>query len=369
MLSRIIALIIKEFLALLKDQKGRLVIILPPIAQLIVFGYAATFDLNHVKFAVFNEDRGIASRELLARFKGSGAFELVADLQANRQIAPIIDNRNVLFVLHIGPRCTRELLSGGQCTVQVLVDGRNSNTALLILNYVREIVYRFNEEWAADHGLGAPPSRLNIRAWFNPNLESRWFIVPGIIALLSLVVTLIVTSLSVAREREAGTFDQLLVTPLSPVDILVGKAVPGLAIGLFEGTLILLLAVLWFKVPFTGSLIVLYSGLILYLMAAIGIGLMISSMCSTQQQALLGGFLFLVPAVILSGFATPIENMPPVVQKITYLDPMRYFLIVIRRSFLEGASLDVLFSQFWPMAIMGLVTLAAATWFFRHKIY
>ncbi len=369
MMSRIMALIVKEFLALLKDRKGRLVIILPPIAQLIVFGYAATFDLNHVKFAVFNEDRGIAARDLIARFEGSKAFDLVANLQSDQQITPIIDNRDALFVLHIGQDCTRKLLSGGQCTVQVLVDGRNSNTALLILNYVREIIYRFNEEWTANHGLGTLPSRLDIRAWFNPNLESRWFIVPGIIALLSLVVTLIVTSLSVAREREAGTFDQLLVTPLNPVDILVGKAVPGLVIGLFEGTFILLLTVLWFRVPFTGSLLVLYSGLVLYLMAAIGIGLMISSMCSTQQQALLGGFLFLVPAVILSGFATPIENMPPVVQKITYLDPMRYFLVIVRRSFLEGASLDVLFNQFWPMAIIGLVTLAAAAWFFRHKVY
>ncbi len=369
MLAKIIALIVKEFLALLKDQKGRLVIILPPVAQLIVFGYAATFDLNHVKFAVFNEDTGVASRELVSRFEGSKTFDLVASLEGDQQIAPLIDNKEVMFVLHIGPRCTEGLLSGGQCTVQVLVDGRNSNTALLILNYVREIVYRFNEEWAAEHALGAPPSRLNIRAWFNPNLESRWFIVPGIIALLSLVVTLIVTALSVAREREAGTFDQLLVTPLRPVEILVGKAVPGLIIGLAEGTLILVITILWFKVPFTGSLLTLYFGLVLYLMAAIGIGLMISSMCSTQQQALLGGFLFLVPAVTLSGFATPIANMPPIVQRITYLDPMRYFLIIVRRTFLEGASLDMLLHQFWPMAIIGVVTLTAATWFFKHKIY
>lgn len=367
--SRIMALIVKEFLALMKDRKGRIVIILPPIAQLIVFGYAATFDLNHVRFAVFDEDRGAVSRELVSRFQGSGTFELVAELHGDREIAPLLDERRVALVLHIGPGCTEDLFSGRQCEVQAIVDGRNSNTALLILNYAREIFLKFNREQALLHGAGQPPSRLLMRAWFNPNLESRWFIVPGIIALLSLVVTLVVTSLSVAREREAGTFDQLLVTPLKPVEILVGKAMPGLVIGAFEGTFILVLTIFWFKVPFTGSLLVLYTGLLLYLMAAIGTGLMISSMCSTQQQALLGGFLFLVPAVILSGFATPIANMPALVQEITYLDPMRYFLVVVRRTFLEGASMEMLLGDLWPMAAIGLLTLAAAAWFFKHKVY
>lgn len=369
MVRRILALIVKELLALLKDKKGRMTIIVPPLAQLIVFGYAATFDLERAPIAVFNEDAGEASRELVARFAASRGFKLVRHLHSDDEIAPLIDSRRVLMVLHLGPRCSDGLLDGSGCTFQAIIDGRNSNTAMIALNYVRDIVTAFNEQWILDHGGVSPPARLNLRAWFNPNLESRWFIVPGIVALLALVVTLVVTSLSVAREREAGTFDQLLVTPMRPIEILIGKAVPGLMIGLFEGTLIITLAVLWFHVPLLGNLAALYLGLAIYVLAAIGVGLMISSMCTTQQQALLGAFVFLVPAVTLSGFSTPIANMPPAVQTITLADPMRYFLVIVRRAFLEGAGLSGFWSQIWPMAIIAAITLSLAVWFFRHRMY
>jgi len=368
-IKRILALIVKEFLALLKDKKGRMTIIIPPLVQLIVFGYAATFDLEQAPIAVFNEDAGAASRELVARFAASSGFKVVQHLNSDAAIAPLLDSRRALMVLHLGPRCSDGLLDGSGCTLQVIIDGRNSNTAMISLNYVRDIITAFNEQWIRDHGGLSPPARLNLRAWFNPNLESRWFIVPGIVALLALVVTLVVTSLSVAREREAGTFDQLLVTPLRPIEILVGKAVPGLVIGLFEGTLIITLAVLWFRVPLLGNLAALYLGLAIYVLAAIGVGLMISSMCTTQQQALLGAFVFLVPAVTLSGFSTPIANMPPAVQTITLADPMRYFLVIVRRAFLEGAGLADFWSQIWPMAIIAAVTLSLAVWFFRHRMY
>jgi ABC-2 type transport system permease protein len=208
-----------------------------------------------------------------------------------------------------------------------------------------------------------------MRAWFNPTLSSRWFIVPGIVGLLTLVVTLVVTALSVAREREAGTFDQLLVTPLRPVEILIGKSLPGLLIGLIQGSLIILVAMFWFDIPLRGSLGALYLGLGLFLLSAIGVGLMISSLAITQQQGLLGAFLFLVPAVILSGFATPIENMPHAVQLLTYLDPLRYFMIVLRGVFLEGSSYALLVHQYWPMAVIGLASLTLAGWLFRHRMY
>jgi ABC-2 type transport system permease protein len=204
---------------------------------------------------------------------------------------------------------------------------------------------------------------------YNENLLSRWFIVPGIIALLTLVVSLLVTALSVAREREAGTFAQLLVTPLRPVQILIGKAIPGLVIGVVEATVIIGVAILWFEVPFRGDPGALYLGLVLFLLASIGIGLTISSLSVTQQQALLGAFLFLVPAVILSGFATPIANMPELVQDLTYLNPMRYFLVVVRGVFLQGDGYAILANQFWPMALIALVTLSLAGWLFRHRMY
>jgi len=369
MWRRILALMIKEFLALLKDKRSRTVLIAPPLMQLIVFGYAATFDLNQVPYAIYNEDPGSASRELLAHFAGSSTFRLVANLQSEIQIEPLVDNKRALLVLHIGPHFTRDLLRQRPAPLQVIVDGRNSNTALVLLGYVRTIVTAFNREWAALHGQSAPPARLNVLAWYNPNLESRWFIVPGIVGLLTLVVTMLVTALSVAREREAGTFDQLLVTPLRPVEILLGKSLPGFIVGLLEGTLIILLAVFWFQVPLRGSLAALYLGLFLFLLSAIGVGLMISSIALTQQQGLFGAFIFLVPAIILSGFATPIANMPPLVQKLTLLNPMRYFMIVLRRVFLEGADVSLLWPQYWPMAVIGMINLVLATRLFRHRLY
>ena len=369
MWRRILALVHKEFLALLKDPKSRMVLIVPPLIQLLVFGYAATFDLKQVPYAVYNEDGGVAARDLLARFSSAASFKQVADLHSESEIAPLVDVRRVLVVIHIGPRFSADLLSGRPAPLQVIADGRNSNSAMIALNYVRSIVDRYNDEWIAAHGLQGPPARLEMRSWFNPNLESRWFFIPGIIGMLTLVVTMLVTALTVAREREQGTFDQLLVTPLRPGEILIGKTVPGFAIGIVQATLILLVATLWFRVPFLGSLPAFYAGLALFLLSGVGAGLLISALSATQQQGLLGAFLFMVPAVILSGFATPIANMPEVVQVVTLIDPLRYFLVVLRKLFLEGAGFGLVVDQLWPMAVIGATSLVLAGWLFRHRMY
>jgi len=368
MLRHIVALAIKELLAILRDKKSRLVLIGPPIAQLLVFGYAASFDLNHIPIAVYNEDRSAPSRELVARLTGSPHFELVGHLDHDAQIAPLIDNKDVLMVLHLGPQFSETLMRGKTASVQLIIDGRNSNTALLALGYLRTILTDFNIDWSRQHGRPGPPATLRIRPWYNENLLSRWFIIPGIVALLTLVVTTVVTGLSVAREREAGTFNQLLVTPLRPVEILIGKSIPGILIGLIEGSFILLVVVFWFEVPLRGSLGALYLGMFLFLLSAVGIGLMISSLAMTQQQGILGAFLFLVPAVILSGFATPIANMPELVQQLTLINPMRYFMVILRGVFLEGDSYELLFNQYWPMAIIAIVTLSLAGWLFRNRM-
>jgi len=367
-LRRIVALAIKELLALLRDKKSRIVLIGPPIAQLVVFGYAATFDLNNIPFAVYNEDRSAPSRELVARLTGSPHFELTGYIDHDARIAPLIDNKDALMVLHLGPQFSENLKRGKTAQVQLIIDGRNSNTALLTLGYLRTILASFNEDWSRQQGRPGPPVTLQMRPWYNENLLSRWFIVPGIVGLLTLVVTTIVTGLSVAREREAGTFDQLLVTPLRPVEILIGKSIPGILIGLLEGSFILLVVVFWFEVPLRGSLAALYLGMFLFLLSATGVGLMISSLAVTQQQGILGAFLFLVPAVILSGFATPISNMPELVQHLTLINPMRYFMVILRGVFLEGDSWDLLFNQYWPMAIIAIVTLSLAGWLFRHRM-
>lgn len=369
MWQRIFALVRKEFLALFKDKRSRFVVIVPPLLQLMVFGYAATFDLKNVPYAVYNEDRGSASRDLLAHLRGSPNFREIGDIKDEGAIAPLVDNREALLVVHLGPRFSEDLLRGRPAPVQIIIDGRDSNTAMLVLNYMSAILDRFNQDWAAAHGRQAPPARLETRAWFNPNLESRWFFVPGLVGVITLVVTLLVTALSVAREREQGTFDQLLVTPFRPVEILIGKSIPGLLIGLGEASVIILVAALWFRVPLLGSLVTLYTGLVLFLLSAVGFGLMISSLAATQQQGLLGAFLFMVPAIILSGFATPIANMPPLVQEITLVDPLRYFLVVVRGIFLQDIPFHLLISQFWPMALISVVTLALAGWLFRHRLY
>ncbi len=365
----VFALIVKELLAILRDGKSRMVLIGPPLIQLMVFGYGATFDLDHVPIAVYDQDHSLASRDLIAHFTGSPVFEQVAAPHGEREISALLDSRTVSMVLVIDPRFTRDLLLHRPAPVQLIVDGRNSNTALLIAGYANTIVTDFGLDWMRRHGGRQLPATLDLRARYNPTLASRWFIVPGIVAVLTQVVTLLVVAMSVAREREAGTFDQLLVTPLRPVDILIGKGVPGLLIGGIEASLIIAVAVLWFAVPLRGGLLPLYLGLFLFVAAITGIGLMISSLAVTQQQALLGAFLFMVPSITLSGFATPIGNMPHVLQDLTQLNPLRHFLEIVRGVFLEGATPADLRSHYWPMALMAAASLAAAGWLFRKRSY
>lgn len=367
MLARLLALVIKEFLAILRDGKSRMVLVGPPLIQLVVFGYAASFDLNHVPFAVYDQDQTALSRDLVADFAGAPSFQQVAVLHSPERIRQLIDSRAVDMVLDIDPRYGRNLLLDRPAPVQIIVDGRNSNTALLILGYASDIITSASQSWAAAHGGVPPPAQLVPRALYNPTLDSHWFIIPGIVALLTQVVTLLVVGLSVAREREAGTFDQTLVTPLRPIDIVLGKSLPGLIIGLVEGTVIILATHLWFGVPLLGSLVLLYTGLFLFIAAVTGIGLMISSLAATQQQALLGAFLFMVPSIILSGFATPIANMPTLVQDLTLINPMRYALVVIRGCFLEQPSFATLLPQFAAMTALAFISLITAGWLFRKR--
>ncbi len=366
---RVIALTKKEFLALMRDKRSRVVIIVPPMMQLLVFGFAATYDLNHVPVAILNEDNGQQSRELISRIDGSPHFDLLRYLDSEQQIESAIDGKEALLVLHFGQTFSADLQRGDPAPLQIILDGRNSNTAMIAMNYLRDIVLNYNRQWLSSQGRPGPNVTLDSRAWYNENLQSRWFIIPGIVALLTVVVTLLVTALSVAREREAGTFDQLLVTPYTPLEILLGKGIPGVIVGVVEASAAVALMVVLFEIPFRGSVGAFYLGTFLFVLAAVGVGLMISSLSITQQQAVLGAFLFLVPAVILSGFATPIANMPEVIQWLTYLNPLRYFLLIVRGVMLEGAGFALLFDQFWPMVIIAIVSLSAAGWLFRHRMY
>lgn len=368
MWNRIAALIYKEFHVIWKDKRSRLIVIVPPLIQLVVFGYAATFDVTNVATAVLNEDSGLAARELVSRFEGSPTFNMVRYISHPAEITEVIDRREASLVIHIRQNFTRVISLNPPARLQAIVDGRESNTALIIVGYVNSIVSDYNDDWARSHGEPTPPASLVVRPWFNPNLETRWFFVPGIVALLTMVVTMVVTALSVAREREVGTFEQLLVTPFRPAEILIGKSVPPLVIGIAEAAVVSAVAVFWFGVPLRGSVLILAVGLFLYLLAVIGVGIMISSISRTQQQAILGAFLFLVPAVILSGFTTPIPNMPEAIQDLTLINPMRYFLIIVRGVFLERLPLDIIAQNLWPMAAIAAVSLTGAAWMFRHRL-
>jgi ABC-2 type transport system permease protein len=367
-LSRIFALVRKELQAILKDPRSRYSFLIPPILQCLIFGYAATYDLNDVPYAVLDQDHSAASRELVSRLDGTQVFHRVAYLSRASDVATVIDDKSALLVIQFGQDFGRNLLSGKPANIELVADGRNSNTAGVAMGYIGAVVDGFNADWRSDHGLPGPPVQVTMRAWYNPWLETRWTMIPSLIGTITLIQTMMFAAMSVAREREQGTFDQLLVTPLRPYEIMIGKALPAMTVGLVQATSILLVAQLWFQIPFQGSLLTLYPGLILFLLAAVGIGLFVSSIARTMQQAMLYAFVMIMPFALLSGLTTPISNMPAVFQYITLLNPLRYAIAITQRVYLEGVGMERLIPYLWPMALIATFTLAAATWMFRNKV-
>ena len=367
-LLRVLALVRKEILAVLKDARTRNMLLLQPVLQCLLFGYAATLDLNNVPYAVLDRDRSAASSALLAKLDGSGVFHRIANLTDPADMRRLIDNQKVLVVIQIEPDFQRRLSEGEAAPVQVIADGRNSNTAGSALGDIGAAVQSFNADWASDHGLPPPPVQVDPRAWYNANLETRWNLIPALIGTITMMSTMMLAALSVAREREEGTFDQLLVTPFTPVEIMAGKAIPAMLIGVVQATNALLVAQFWFRIPFAGNFITLYVGLVLFLLAAVGIGLFVSSIAATMQQAMLYAFVAIMPFALLSGLATPISSMPAFIQDFTLITPLRYAIDLAHRVYLEGAGLDRLVPDLWPMAIIATVTLGAAAWMFRNRL-
>ncbi len=356
MWRRILALLLKELVSLWMDPKTRMVILVPPLVQVVLFAYAATYDVTNLPLGIWNDDVGAQSAELVRRFDASPAFQVVASFQAPSQARAAIDAKRVAAVLRVPQRFSADVLAGRPAQVQLLLDARRSNTALLAQGYAADIV----ETYAADLHPGHTPVVLLTRDWFNPTLESTWFILPGLVAILSLMMAMLISALSLARERELGTFEQLLVTPLRPVELLVGKAVPGIVVGLIDAAIITAAALLWFRMPLRGDPLLLAAILLLYMLAGVGIGLAISSFARTQQQAMLGVFVIAAPLLTLSGYAAPVENMPPLVEWLTRADPARYMMVVARGLFLQDMSVSLVLAQAWPMALIALATLTLA---------
>ncbi|EPR43424.1 hypothetical protein dsx2_2275 [Desulfovibrio sp. X2] len=375
MFGRVKALVIKELLAVLRDKKSRMALIMPPLLQLTIFAFAATLEVKNVSLAVLDKDGGQAAVELVQRFAAAPYFTKIITLHGQEQVAPALEDETAMAVLVINQNFSRDVAQFRRATpvhpqaaVQLLLDGRRSNTSQIIQGYASRIVEQYNADYASTYNLRGPPAELVARNWFNPNLDYLWFTVPNLIGMLAMVVGLMVTSLSVARERELGTFDQLLVTPLHPLEILAGKTIPAMIMGLLEGFLIVAVAILLFRIPFHGSIIVLAVSLFLYMFSVVGFGLFISSLCNTQQQAILGTFTFMVPASLLSGFATPIETMPHFLQIISLANPMRHFLVAVRGILLKAMPLSMVFDTLWPLLVIALATLSLAGWFFSRKL-
>jgi ABC-2 type transport system permease protein len=369
-LLRIVALAKKELLAVLKDPRGRVTLFVPPIISCVVFGYAATFDLNHVGYAVVDRDHSAASHSLLARLDGSGVFERVANAQSLEAAARLVDSRRALLIIQIGDGFERRLQAGEPAPLQVIADGRNSNTAATALSYVSAVASAIGADWrrGAGRNAGGPAVQVTTRAWYNPNLASRWLIVPSLIATLSLLDLTVTTAMAMAREREQGTLDQLLVTPFGPIEIMAGKALPSVLIGFVQATVVLLMAQLWFRIPFAGSYPALYACLALFLVASTGVGLMISMLAANMQQAILFSFMVLMPMILLSGLFTPVSTMPPVLRDLDAVNPLRYALDITQRIYLEGAGLPALTSDLVPLALIAAASLAVSTWLFRNRL-
>jgi ABC-2 type transport system permease protein len=365
MLARLKQLLIKEFIQTLRDKRTRVILIVPPLIQMLVFGYAATYEIYHVPTVVLDLDHSQESRELISRFTSSPYFDVQRELTDSRQLGDLIEQGKATVGLEIHAGFAQQLHKGQTAPVQVIVDATNSNTALIASGYISQIALGYAKETQTDRInriapqlMAAMPSvELAPRPWYNPDLRSRWFFVPGIIGSLTVVLVITLTAFAVVREREIGTLEQIMVTPISPVEFILGKTLPFFLIGLFDVTLIAVAGSLWFQVPFRGHVYVLATGAVLFLLCMLSVGLLISTISSTQQQAMVTAFFFIMPSITFSGFGFPISTMPQWMQDLSYLNPLRYFLVVIRGTYLKGVGMDILWPQMAAMAGLGAALL------------
>lgn len=367
MFERIKRILIKEFLQTLRDPRMKAILIAVPIVQSIVFGYAVTTDVREVAIAVMDRDETPQSRELISRFTSSGYFRIVRRVSSTDEIRNLMDRGTVKGAIEIDSGFGGTVSAHKTAAVQMLVDGTDSNSAGIVLNYAGRIVGSFN---MAQLGGGAnlAPVQLRTRAWFNENLASRNFYVPGVIALLLALVTLMLSSMAIVREKEIGTMEQIIVTPINRLEFILGKTAPFALFGILDVFVITAICLYWFEVPMRGSFLLLLLCAVLYLLSTLGLGLLISTMSSTQQQAMMSTFFVFFPAILLSGFLFPISNMPNWIQWLTYLNPLRYMLVIIRGIFLKGIGANILWPEMLSLTILGITLLWLASRRFQKKI-
>jgi ABC-2 type transport system permease protein len=366
--KRILSLIYKELLALFRDPRSRTVLIAPPLMQLIIFTFAATLEIKNIDLVIFNQDMGKHGQKIVQRITASPVFKDINFVNNKHEYKTYIEEQNALASVNIPSDFSKDIDAGKTPNLQLIFDGRESNAAQVLTSYLTEIISAYFYEINAIANKPKLPLEVQTRNWFNENLIYMWFTVPSLVTTLALTITIIITSLSIAREKELGTFDQILVSPLMPHEILIGKTVPGLIVGLCESLLIWATSIILFGVPFEGSFFLLVFMLFAFVMSVVGVGLFISAISKTQQQAVLGSFFFMVPAITLSGYSAPVDNMPMWLQKIVWFNPLMHALICVKGLFLKNMSFVDLWHNIWPLLMVGVVTLSFAAIFFNRKL-
>jgi ABC-2 type transport system permease protein len=375
MVERLYVMLMKEFLELRRDRWALFRLVVPLILQVIIYGYAATFTVNHVATAVLDLDHSQASRNLVSHFAATGRFDIVDLTDNEAQVTRDIDTGRATVGILVHAGFAQYLQNGQTAPLEVVVDGTNSNTALIASGYIGQIVSQFQAEQTgntASSSSSVVPSTVTVslqeRPWFNEGLQDRWFFIPGVIGTLTLMQVISLTAFAIVREREMGTLEQVMVSPIRPIEFILGKTVPFFLIGLGDILLVAIIGVAWFQVPFVGNPLVMLLGACLFLLAALGLGLLLSTLSRTQQQAFALNFFLINPLFILSGFAFPIAAMPRILQWFTLINPLRYFLVVIRAVFLKGVGIDILWPQLAAMAALGVGMLALSVLRFRKSL-
>jgi len=383
MWERIKHIFIKETIQIRTDRRMLMIIFVAPVLQLLLLGYAVNTDVNRIPTAVLDFSRTQESRELIQLFKNSGRFQINYFPESQKELVGLLDKGEVWVGVEIRSDFAQQLKKGKTVPIQIIIDGTNSNTAGIVSGYMNQLLQSYNLKLLQDQvqerlagvsvaGVVSKPKVLNlgneVRAWYNPELKSRDYNVPGVLAQLLMITTMLLTSMAIVREKEIGTIEQLMVTPIKTSELILGKVAPFALIGLIDVCLITAVAVLWFKIPFRGNFLFLLLSVMVYLLTTLGIGLFASTLARTQQQAMMMTFFFLMPANILSGFMFPIANMPKLIQYLTYVNPLRYFLIIVRGIFLKGSGLRVLWDQLLPLGSIGVVVLVLSILRFRKKI-
>jgi ABC-2 type transport system permease protein len=375
MFERLKSMLIKEFRQALRDPRMKVMMFLAPLIQIFIFGYAATTDVKNVPIAVYDLDNTPQSRDIIRAFTNSRYFNATDYINTDEQLKMLINKSSVDAVICIQHGFANKLMGGRSARIQLVLDGSNSNTASIVLGYANNIIEKYSQK-ALDERINILLEKvgslsnvdLRSRIWFNENLESRNFYLPGVIAMLVTVMTLLLTSMAIVREKEIGTIEQLIVSPLKPVELILGKLIPFAVIAFIEVAFITSVGVLWFKLPIRGSLVLLFGSTFIYLFTSLGIGLFISTISSTQQEAMMSTFLFIFPANLLSGLIFPIANMPKIVQWITFINPLRYYMVILRGIFLKGTGLSILWPQMLFLLLIGIVILTISTLRFRKTL-